>query len=183
MSNKRGRVKKKGRVSPAPKIVEMGFALEVDPQTEFDLAWRVELSRDVPKRRRAVERVARIGELELVQHIGELGEERHSNPLRELELLSDSQVQVPGWESSKPARAATVVVQAKDQTPEPIVYGGGISKHVDTKAAIRRVGVRPDCARDDRSLMSDVAASVWHQESCLLVRAALVAVHLTEGLA
>ena len=40
---------KKGPSFPGPKMVEMGFALEVYPQPEFDLAWAVELTRDVAK--------------------------------------------------------------------------------------------------------------------------------------
>ena len=55
-----------------PRLV---LALEVDPQTKFDLAWGVELTGDIAERPWGVQSQARVARLELVQHVCELSEE------------------------------------------------------------------------------------------------------------
>src|SRR5882724_6709826 len=122
-----------------PRLV---VGLEVDPHTKFDLTRCVGLTRDIAERPWGVQSHARVASLELVQHVCELSEERHSNPLGELKLLGDAQVEVPRRQSAENAGAASVVVEAQDQPPESGVDRGWIAKHIDARAAVRWIGVR-----------------------------------------
>src|SRR5262249_16921671 len=101
----------------------------------------------------------------------------------EHKVLSDAQVEVPGRQTTKATGASAVVIKTKNQAAESGINCCRVLEHVDTHSAIRRIGVCADRTRDSLAGVGGIASLVWHQESCLLVGAAFVAVYFTKGLA
>jgi len=70
-------------------------ALEVNPQTEFQLPRPILLTCDPTKRRRGSQSQSRVAGLKVVQDVSELEAESGSNPLPELEVLGEGRIEVP----------------------------------------------------------------------------------------
>src|SRR5262249_32125668 len=85
-----------GELEPPWKLNPFNIpALEMNPEAKLELTRSIRLRGDMPKGLRRIDIQARRAGLEMVQHIGELGQKSHPHTLGEFEFLGHAQIEVP----------------------------------------------------------------------------------------
>ncbi len=92
----------------------------------------------------------------MVENIGELHGQSHTDAFRELDLFCQGGVQVPIVHATKVVDAAAVSVIAQDAATEIVVQRFRIVEHVEVKRSDRPDTVRPDASSNQVRVISVV---------------------------